>query len=253
MGRAVPDAPPRVARRARHRALPGVSRRRRRLRRRVGPRAPARGRRARPLVRGRASAEGRGREARRAREGARPGGTVGAPSRARARHDHVRRVAAHRGRRRDCAGEPPLVPRRRLPDEARVLVLAPPGSLGDRGRRRDVRALRAGAVPRIPRGRRLAADSAAHGGGARRARRARFARAGDQVVGRRRGGGRRGHTGHRACRCRRRRAESRRGDSLRAGAAGVANAPSAGELTGQRDEGARRVSRAVLACRRALG
>ena len=42
-------------------------------------------------------------------------------------------------------------------------------------------------------------------------------------------------------------------DSLRAGAAGVADAPAAGELAGQRDEGARRVSRAVLAGRRALG
>ena len=38
---------------------------------------------------------------------------------------------------------PPLVPRGRLPDEARVLVLASPGSLGDRRRRRDVRAVRA--------------------------------------------------------------------------------------------------------------
>ena len=178
---------------------------------------------------------------------------MGASSCARARHDHVRRVAAHRGRRSDRARESPLVSRRRLPDEARVLVLAPPGSLGDRGRRRDVRAVRARAMPRIPRRRRLAADSAAHGGGARRARRARFARAGDQLVGRRRGGGRRGHAGRRARRCRRRRAESRRGDSLRAGAAGVANAPPAGELAGQRDEGARRVSRAVLARRRALG
>ena len=91
-------------------------------------------------------------------------------------------------------------------------------------------------MPRIPRGRRLTADSAAHGGGARRARRARFARACDQLVGRRCGGGRRGHAGHRACRCRRGRAESRLGDSLRAGAAGVANAPPAGELAGQRDE-----------------
>ena len=55
------------------------------------------------------------------------------------------------------------------------------------------------------------------------------------------------------CRDRGRRAESRRGDSLPAGASGVAYAAPAGELAGQRYEDPRRLSRALLGRGRALG
>ena len=72
-----------------------------------------------------------------------------------------------RGRHRGGTREPPLVPRGRLPDQAGALVLAAPGAVGDCRRGWDVRALRGGAVPRVPGRGRLAAHPDPHGRGAR--------------------------------------------------------------------------------------
>ena len=176
VGRAVPDAAARAARRPRDRALSRVPGGRERVRGRGGRLAPLHGPRAGGGGVDERVRRGRG-EARHARQGARPGGAVGAPGRRRARLDDLRGLAPPRGGRRRRPRPSPLVARGRVPDEARAHVLAPPGAVGDRGRRRRVRALRGRAVPRVPGGRRLAADAAPPRRAARRARAARLARA----------------------------------------------------------------------------
>ncbi len=80
------------------------------------------------------------------------------PDARRARRDHLRGVAAARGRRRDGPGPAALLARGRLPGEAGSHLLAAPGAVDDRRRRWHLRAVRARSVPRLPGRRRLAAD-----------------------------------------------------------------------------------------------
>ena len=96
------------------------------------------------------------------------------------------------GLRRDGARPDALLAGRRLPGEAGAHLLAAAGPVDDLRRRRHLRAVRARAVPRLPRRRRLAADRPAACRAARRSRRAGGARArGSLVRAGRRGRGRR--------------------------------------------------------------
>ncbi len=142
----------------------------------AGQRAPALGRRARAELRRGARARGGRRQARRAREGARSRRRRGS-TRGRASSTRSRSTSG-------CAPRSATsVARENLRSYLADGFLTKPahsfsllqGLWVDRGRGRDVRALRGRAVPRVPRRRRLAAHSDAHGRGARRARRARGA------------------------------------------------------------------------------
>ena len=96
-----------------------------------------------------------------------------------------------------------------------------------------------------------AADPAAAGGGARRPGRPRRTRARPALGRRRRRAGCRQRSRSTARRGDRGGATERgRGDPVRAGSARLAHAPAPGDVAGRRDQGARRLRRAVLAGRR---
>ena len=103
-------------------------------------------------------------------QGARPRGALGPPRRRASSTRSPSRPGSGPRCRRAGARPAPLLARRRLPDQARPHVLAAAGAVDDRGRRRHLRAVRARAVPRLPRRRRLAADLAAARRAARRPR-----------------------------------------------------------------------------------
>ena len=125
-----------------------------------------------------------GREARRPRQGARSRSALGAPRRARARHDHLRGLVAPRGLRRRCPGPVALVAGWWVPGEAGSHLLAASGPVDDRRGRRDLRAVRARPVPGPPGGRGLAADPAPDGRAPGRPRRPRRPGSRDPLVGR---------------------------------------------------------------------
>ena len=161
----------------------------------------------------------------------------------------LRTEVGGRGRTR----EPPLVPRRRLPHEAGARVLAPPGALG----RSPARAGRTSSSPRSSASR--TASSAGRSSSLCAWPRSSASASCSALPFARSAGGKAASRwtpgASRVTRDvgdRRRRAEPRCDDPVRAGASGVADAASAGELAGERDEVPRRLRPPVLARGRPL-